>query len=273
MNKKFTFILGLALAIPQAVSAIDYKLVGAGVVGLGGMTASAYHYLTHCRAIKKQEHQLDQKNRMQLVNGPLIEIYNWDTANYPTARAVRAAERVCVDRLVADAMTGKIRGINPNKYTGSNNPVHWDNYKGMRINGPLHRDVVCAIESLIEVEIAHLQSYLNGLKPYVSPYGDIDQDSHKWLSGNMFGIDYCAKLARACKRYNANANDPSTWTLAQEQSIENYMKNCAVTSITKFIRGNVHYGIAARLYWDTFKKLCRLDALKQAFIKDRLYLR
>jgi hypothetical protein len=246
--KKLVFIaLGLAIIASSTIQADSLALAGGAVVfgGTAALIAGSYNVIANRLAIHKIKKELKQANSMKSHTGAIIELYNWNTAGYPTARAIKGAEQHCVNALVADAMSGKLVGIIPGNYAGYNGQLHWS--------------VANGISDRLDSEITTLNDKLNELLPYVS-------------GGYLFSLDYCAKLERACHFAGANVNDPSTWSTQQEAQIDQFMQARAVNTYTKYLKGYINYGKAARLYWDIFKKRCRLEAIKQALVKDIRFL-
>jgi hypothetical protein len=246
MKKLLSIALSLTIMASLPIKA-DNSAVG-GVVVLGGavaLAAGCYNVIANRGVVQKIKKELKQKNSMKSHAGAIIELYNWNTAQYPTARAIKSVEQHCVDALVADAMSGKLVGITPADYPGYNGQLHWS--------------VANGISERLDSEITRLNEKLDQLLPYVS-------------GGYIFSVDYCAKLERACQLAGANVNDPSTWSMQQETQIDQFMQARAVSTYKKYLKGYVNYGKAARLYWDTFKKRCRLLAIKQAIVKDVRFL-
>lgn len=233
MHALSSLMTGVAVGTPMAVAAIAY--------GRGWFNRR------YVNSIKKR---VKQKNCMTAGNEAIIELYNWNNAQFPTARTIKTAEKDCVDALVADAMSGKLVGVIPGDYEGYNGQLHWSVAKGL--------------EERLDYELTYLDAQLEVLKPYISP----GTFTPRWL----FAIDYCRKLERACELAGANVNDLATWTAAQETQIDQFMEAHAVTTMTKRLKGFGQYGKAAHTYWNIFKKRCRLIALKQALVKDTRFL-
>ncbi len=260
--------LGILLMTSHATKAWDDSMtVGVCAVAVSALALKGYHsYVLKDREIIKQmKDALKQKNAMKFDGKePIIEIYNWNNAVYPAACAVKAAETACVDALVADAMSGKLVVIDRNLYE--------DAQGKLMMNGQLHWKVAYDIEKKLDDEIVFLNESLIRLHPYIYYEGYAIKQT-LGLLGNSFVIDYRTELERACTFYNANVNDPSTWTHDQDREIERHMTEAAATTLWKCMRGYVHYGQASRLYWNIFKKRARLQAIRQALVKDIRFIK
>jgi hypothetical protein len=86
------------------------------------------------------------------------------------------------------------------------------------------------------------------------------------LKGNAFGFNYAEEYKEACKRAGFTSDiipKPTEMTPGQYRIVDDYMNECAKTmnNKVKFARGYVYYAQAARLYWNTYKKIHRLEAI------------
>lgn len=260
MKKLLSLLLGVTLVTAPTAKAINTNTIVAGSAVAGSVLLYAAYYqciLKDRMTFYNMQKELEQKNSMRSNNTGIIRLYDWNMANYPTAGAVKAAEQLCVDALVADAMSGKIEGVDSTRY--------------LRNNGELHYDVALGLEETLNIELTNLNDKLTQLKSHIY-YPGYTIKPYFGFPGKSFVIDYCAELEDACATCNANVNDPATWNQRQETAIDAHMKRTALSTTTKFLRGYFHYGQAAELYWDIFKKRSRLQALKQALIKDTRFL-
>lgn len=84
------------------------------------------------------------------------------------------------------------------------------------------------------------------------------------LAGNNFAFDYADEFKEACQKAGLEISTPSEMTPAQYKIVDDYMTECAKTSNNKikFLRGNMHYAQAARLYWNAYKKYHRLQVIE-----------
>lgn len=268
MKKLISITLGLMVMATPVMKAESPAISSSGLVGTTVLTAGAvalaagcYNVMVNRSAIQNIKKELRQANSMKSHAEAIIELYNWNTAQYPTARTVKGAEQHCVDGLVADAMSGKLVGIKPDDFAGYNGQLHWS--------------VANGISERLDYEITVLNTKLDQLLPYISGgyiFETLDQLFFYEDSEYKFCADYCQELERACQTAGANVNDPSTWNAQQEAQIDQFMQTQAVSTYTKYLKGYINYNEAAKLYWDTFKKRCRLQAIKQALIKDIRFL-
>lgn len=264
MKKALSLLLGLTIvACPPLKASSTSRAVMSLLTGsalVSALVFKCYHSLVlkDRKVIREIKQNLQQKNAMQSNGRAIIELYNWNNENYPTARAFKAAEQVCVDALVADAMSGKLVDVNRDRYQNAN---------GLMINGPLHWQVAFDLEKKLDNEIDQLNSNLDELLPHIYHPGYAIKE-YLGFAGNSLIIDYRAELQRACAACHANVNDPATWTIGQDQAIEAHMITAAQTSTMHRVRGYTNYGRAAKVYWDVFKKRSRLIAIRQALVKD-----
>ena len=86
------------------------------------------------------------------------------------------------------------------------------------------------------------------------------------LKGSSFAFNYAEEYKNACKQvgFIDMIPKPADMTPEQYERVDQYMKECAKTSNNKmkFLRGYVYYAQAARLYWDTYKKIHRLEEIE-----------
>jgi hypothetical protein len=86
------------------------------------------------------------------------------------------------------------------------------------------------------------------------------------LKGNAFAFNYAEEYKEACKRAGYSSDiipKPTEMSPEQYRIVDEYMNECAKTTNNKikFARGYVYYAQAARLYWNTYKKIHRLEAI------------
>lgn len=87
------------------------------------------------------------------------------------------------------------------------------------------------------------------------------------LKGNAFTFNYAQEYKDACIKAGFPSNiipKPSDMTPEQYKIVDDYMIDRAQTlnNKMKIIRGYAHYAQASRLYWNTYKKIHRLEAIE-----------
>lgn len=261
-------IFGLAILLSpvQARASRSGQAITLGV-GIAACISAVRTVRSFC-TIKRIKEAVKQNNAMRATQDDTIYLRHWDTGNYPTAAHVNQRAQQCVNQIVEDVMTGKLYGINPANYAGNNGQLHWNVAANV-------------LNTYLQQEIDLLSDYLTELYPFVSlksrtDHGYANRYEHGLLYTAYDGVvsmiyDYPQELGRICKQQNANINDPSKWTLAQDQIIDEYMRARASMG-WKFLVANPNYGVACDVYWNIFKKRARLIAIKQALVKDTRFL-
>lgn len=133
-------------------------------------------------------------------------------------------------------------------------------------------DVEQILNTLIDGDVKPETNGLTTNKAYVASEGF---PIKKWLGleylfglkGNAFTFNYAEEYKEACIKAGFPSGvipKPAEMTSAEYKIVDDYMNDRAKTynNKIKLLRGYAHYGQAARLYWNTYKKIHRLEAIE-----------
>ena len=160
------------------------------------------------------------------------KFYNWQLQSYPTAGAIAHSKNVAM-HLQKDILSNKLtleRGV----------------------NGQINRQTIL---NAIAAEKTELSNLLKELEHFVKHF--------TWINIGPIekGFGFHRAFEHVCSQVGIRCN-PSEWNARQENRIEEKMKIHCNTGLAHLLLLKPNYGAAARVYWKTFKRLKRLEAIE-----------
>ena len=230
-------VSGQALLTPTRVQAGNREnALGVAAVAVAGFSAArtAWNYYK----IWSTGQKIKPVNPMVRIGQEDTKFYNWRLQSYPTAGSIAQGKNVA-NRLQKDIKANKLaleRGVH-------------------------NRIAQQAILDAIAVEKTELSDSLKNLEHFVKYFTWINVGPVK----EGFGLHRA--FEQVCDQVGVSWN-PSEWDKAEELSVEHGMNIRFHTGWTQFFLLKPNYGPAARVYWETFKRLERLKAIEAVVMTE-----
>jgi hypothetical protein len=226
-------------------------------------------------------------------------IFNWKLTEYPTAGKLNEIKHNndlynrFLNDLASDIINNEFKGIDPNLCTNVAGE-RVSNMQGVQLTREAARQIIIEIQrekpilgQVLEalkgeqgIDLASLEQVLHNFATgdvaaetngIATTDNYISYEGWRWpkrmigLRGNVLGFNYAAEYQKACREAGLNdeaMTKPSEMNPTQYAAVDKRMKEYAKITMHKFLFGSFHYAQAARLYWSTYKKLHRLEAIE-----------